>query len=246
MLKVPLYVEKAGIMGAPIKYKWSEEIAVTLSEAENARLQDAFDEANFKAKFAMGLAVTEWIVWRFKGHADTEDALKRIEAGWASMVHPSYAQNLDPELTVNNDTENVKGPLELSMDLLSMIYDYYGEGSIYLSDPVTRQALLAAHVLPKKQDFQGWLSKTARRASGVFPRQVDYDEETELYDASSEAPVPREFFDEQFKYSEALAQKAWKAFLQSVDPKQNPYLSPPKKSSRKLTLLFIKICCNNF
>lgn len=230
--KAPRYIESAGIIGASIKYKWSNDLAMSFDDAENVRLYNAIDKSNFKAKMAIGALLTEWIVWRFHGRADLVDAHNRIEAAWASIIDPAYVRGLDFELTDRDDFHDkaiVEGPLEIALDFLAVISSRYIEGSIYLAEPIAKQAMLAQHLMPNKKMFSSWLSDILRRTAKVFPREADYDEGAGIYDASHEKPVPREFFDPEFKYTDGAAEKALREFLQTLDPGKNPYLRTPEE-----------------
>jgi hypothetical protein len=231
-LKPPSYIVNAGIMGAPIKYKWDNDLAMQFLEPENVRLYDAIDKSNFRAKMALGAVLTEWIVWRFQGHVDLADALHRIEAAWASVIDPAYTKDLRFNLTrsIHEKAAFVEGPLELALLALGETYAHYTTGSIYLANPVMKQALLARHVIPTKKAFADWLTDTLRRTAEVFPRNGDYDEDTETYDASHEQPVPREFFEPAFEYTEAVAKEALREFLRTLNPSETPYLRSPEET----------------
>src|SRR6218665_2895509 len=150
-LTLPTYVTAASVVGQPIKYKWSSDVAMNIGDAENDRLYTAIDASSFKAKFAIGLVLTEWIVWRLQGLADPADATRRIEAAWAGVVHPAYLGSLDHDGDADDDTEKAQGPLDFALANLADIASDYTEGNIYLAESVMRQALLAQHIMPDKK-----------------------------------------------------------------------------------------------
>ena len=232
-LKAPSYIVGAGtIIGAPIKYRWNNDVALELYAAkdQNIKLYRAIDEANFKAKMSFGAAITEWVIWRLTGYVDLTDAFHRIEAAWASAIDPLYVKTLYFKLSRGiHDTEPAKGPLEIGLALLGEINGRYTSGSIYLAAPVVNQAMLARHVMPQKKVFEDWLSDTIRRLASIFPRGVKYDRKTGTYNASHEKPVPRESFEPQFTYTDVAAEKAVSDFLKGLDFKQNPYLRSPEE-----------------
>jgi hypothetical protein len=231
-ITVPSYIASASVVGAPIKYKWNGDIAMEIGDAENDRLYDAIDSVNFKAKFAVGVVLTEWIVWRLQGHADIADALLRVEAAWAGVAHPAYMRGLEFEGDADDDTEKAQAPLEFAMANLGDIAADYAGGDIYLAESVLRQALLARHLMPDKKAFETWLTTTLKAAVKLVPRGDEYDEDSEHYDASDEDPVPREFFEPGFKYTPAAARKAVGDYLQSLDPAANPYLQQAKQLAK--------------
>lgn len=225
----PTYVTDASIAGAPIGYKWDNNLAMRFHAAkdQNVRLYTAVDEASFKAKMSLGVAVAEWNIWRFEGHAPIEDALLRIEAAWACAIDPMYSKNLRFKLTpsVHESADPVLGPLEIAVSALGVTYAHFEKKSIYIAEPVVRQATLAKHLIPGKTVFSDWLSAAVRKTAETFPRGATYDTTTRVYDASHETPVAREFFESAFVYSEASSRAALKAFLEALDPAANPYLN---------------------
>jgi hypothetical protein len=224
----PQYVEDNGVRSAALKYKWSADIggAFYAAEDENPRLYKAVDAANFKAKMSLGIAIAEWGVWRFDGHADINDARLRLDAAWASAIDVLYAKDLRVELTdeVHESGDRIRGPLELCLDGLGDTYAHFSTASIYLAEPITKQTKLVRHLAPQKPAFDAWLSDSLRRSTEVFPRNAKYDRKTETYDSSHEPPVPREFFEAGFAYSEGASKAALRAFLKTLDPDTNPYL----------------------
>ncbi len=228
----PSCVSSASVIGAPIKYKWNGDIAMEILDAENDRLYDAIDSLSFKAKFAFGVLLTEWIVWRFQGHVDIADALLRIDAAWAGVVHPAYMTGLEFEGSADDDSEKILAPLEFALSNLGDIASDYAEGNIYLAETVMKQAVLARHVMPDKKAFEAWLTGTLKATAKVFPRGVEYDEASEFHDASNEAPVPRQFFEPGFQYTEAAAARAFDDYLQTLVPAGNPYLRPAKELAK--------------
>src|SRR5205823_13515194 len=115
--QAPTYIASAGVIGAPIKYKWNSDIGLGFydSEVENMKLYEAIDASNFKAKMAIAVAITEWIVWRFDGHTNLTDAHLRVEAAWASAIDPAYTKDLMLQMTQDDDVAQVEGPLELAL-----------------------------------------------------------------------------------------------------------------------------------
>lgn len=236
--EAPSYIQDAGVIRAPINYKWNNDLALKFSAArdQNLRLSDALGSLSVKATIATGIAIAEWIIWRFEGYADLSDALRRIDAAWASVIDPAYTKDLDFELTDEDDfhdREIVKGPTEIALDLLGNLSTRYMGASTYVRGPVVRLAMLARHLMPDKKAFDHWLSETLRHAAGAFPANPAFDEDAGTYDASHEKPVPREFFDPSFAYSEAAANRILQDFLRTLDPATNPYLRSPEEMKAK-------------
>lgn len=234
MLQMPAYIECLRIAGSPVKYKWDSSLALKYygTKDQNVKLYLALDKSNFKAKIAIGLSVTEWVVWRLSGLTDVTDALDRIEAGWASTLNLLYSKSLEVPATNNpkfHDVEKTAGPVLTCLRLLNGMHSRFASGSIYLAEPIVKQAMLARHVLPDKAPFEAWLSVTIQRTTELFPRIGDYDEESGTYDPSNEKPIPRESFEKDFFNFEATAAADWNTFLETLDPSRNPYLRTPEE-----------------
>jgi hypothetical protein len=231
-LQCPEYIKQAAIAGAPVKFRWSNDIALNLYAAkdQNARLYQAVDLCSFKAQWAIDAALTEWILWRFEGLADLTDGLLRVQAAWAAAIDPAYAKSLAFKLTKGaaiHDTAPVQSCIELALAILGRGHGRYVAGQIYLAEMVVKQGVLARHVNPTPKSFDSWLSEALRRTATVFPRTGEYDRDSEVYDASGEKPVPRQFFDPSFNHTDAAAEQAVWEFLQGLDPQTNPYLRSP-------------------
>ncbi|MCI3953281.1 MAG: hypothetical protein K0R53_2780 [Burkholderiales bacterium] len=225
-ISIPNHIATANVAGAPVKYKWNNDIGLKLfaSKDQNIRLYDAVDQADFRSKMGLGIAITEWIVWRLSGLADVLDALKRIEAAWATIARPGLAGGLQYTMNLDDDQEPVGGPLELALCNLGQLARRYEAGSVYLAEIVVKQAMLARHLLPDKKAFDAWLSEVLRAMAAKRPRTTAYDEDTGVYDFSQEAPVTRSFYSTDFQPSQDPA-RTQEEFLNSLDPMENPYLA---------------------
>lgn len=226
----------AGIVGAPLTYYWDDrlEVGFFADKDQNNRLYVAIDRIAFRAKFVLGLAIAEWIVWRFDGTADTKDLLQRLEAARPTVLTSRYTKDLMIELydTPKISSEpSVNGPLRLVLTFIGQIHRGYSAGYIYMTEAIVRTAVLARHVLPgeAKKDFDIWLKESIRQAMSVYPPQSPYDKTTERYIATGEEPVPMELFDPQWNYTPERAKEALRALLKSLDPKSNPYLRTPSE-----------------
>src|SRR3569833_3475296 len=82
----PSYIKALGVVGAPIKYKWSSDVCTNLYDGdENVRLYEAIDASSYKAKMAMSAMLAEFVLWRFKDHTDITDGLKRVVVVWVCV-----------------------------------------------------------------------------------------------------------------------------------------------------------------
>lgn len=221
----------ASVVGAPLTYPWDDDLELHFVAArdQNHRLYVAIDRIAFRAKYVLGLAIAEWIVWRFEGIGDTKDLLQRLEAARPTVLTSRYTKDLRVELpntpTFSNE-RRLDGPLRLVLHFIGEIKELYQAGYIYMTEAIVRTAVLARHLLPAnaKKDFDHWLSESIRRATNVYPHQPPYDKATERYIATGEEPVPMELYEPQWSYTPERAKEALRALLKSLDPKSNPYL----------------------
>jgi hypothetical protein len=225
----PSYITDAGIQGAPLKYKWSEDIGLKFyaSKDANPRLLTALEAVSFRAAMSLGVAITEWGIWRLAGHGDVTDALERVEAAWVCALETASVKDL--KFTFSEEENQIQGPLEIFLVVLGELCTRYSKTSIYIVGSVIRQAQLVRYIVPDKAVFDDWLSTSLRKAAKTFPRKPTYDRKKGVFDPSAESPVPREFFEPGFVYSEEASKAAIRAFLKTLDPKKNPYLRTIKK-----------------
>ena len=229
---IPQFIQVLQIAGKPIKHKWSDDIAGDIDDTENVRLYRAIDLSSFRAKMAIGAFLAELTVWRFHGLLDISDGLLRVEAAWSAVIDPEYVNDLDFEVMSDHDTQPVEAAYQSALYYLGETSaDYFGK-NIFLAEAVTKQAALARHVFPDKKQFDLLLTEILRRIAADFPRTTEYDEETELYDASAESPIPRAYFDRSFTCNSANLKGGVSDFLRGLDFKHNPYLRSPEQMAQ--------------
>ena len=167
----PEYVVDAGVIQSPISYDWNKDIELKLYAAkdQNVKLCHALDQSNYRAKFSIGIATTEWIIWRFEKHAKLDDAHNRIEAAWASAIDPAYARDLRFKLTrssVFHESAIIDGPIKLALNFLGAIDAHYATGNIYLAAAVVKQVLVARHVISENRH----LTSGSPRRYAILPK----------------------------------------------------------------------------
>jgi hypothetical protein len=82
-------------------------------------------------------------------------------------------------------------------------------------------AMLVDHIANRQPSYSSWLSESLRRCHRHYPATKTSVEE--------EPPVPREFFDPDFVWSEEAVANAVQQFLGTLDPAANPYLRTPEQ-----------------
>jgi hypothetical protein len=233
MLPAPNYIFRNQPLNSKLNFNWSTDIALKLYAQSdlNHHIYQAANESCYKAKLGLAACICEWSLYRLEGFIDLTDAWSRVAAAWAMVVDLHYVTGKDFDFDMSDDTDSKgdpRGPLEVTLAHLRAAINRYKAGDIWLAEAVTKQAVLARHICPNQPAFDAWLSDTFKATATAFPRSVEYDKESEYYDASAETPVPRAFFD-------PLADPATdhpaalNAFLKSLDPSTNPYLATPEE-----------------
>ena len=230
MLNRPAHIP-AAVTQAPLTFPWSNEISLRLDnfDAVPPRLGRALAKVDYKGKMALALGCLEWVVWRLSGLTDVQDALQRIEAGWASQVSVAYARSLNlasvrDELTAPGDPAR---PLQTALIRLEMLQLIYRKGKTQMISMSGRCALLAFHVLPPDSGFEAWLEKALVAMAVTDLCGPDYDRRARSFDYSGEAAVPRAWLDDlSVPRDPAAAAADWNAFFTAADPASNPFLVP--------------------
>jgi hypothetical protein len=217
-------------LAAPIDYEWNRNIASSFQENpadEHPKLYDALHLISLRAAYALGVACSEWAVARLQAHADVSDAVLRIQAAWAANIDYRYADLPKPELPPRTGVPDPIGaPLWMTKQFLTYDYQFLvkthqGVANKGIRGTALRFALLAQHVAGKASGFDDWLTASLRRAAAIYPAvEVPIDQER---------PVPRDFFDPDFTWSEEAVAASQARLLSELDPAVNPYLRSPEQ-----------------
>ena len=230
MLLIPNDIKKANCAGAPVTFKWDEELSskFAFDEELNVRMAKTFNKTNYRTNITLVVCIFEWFVRRFEGVLDLTDVYLRLEAAWASAINPYYLNETEFEEYTYSDSLPPPSDDVLTVGI-SRIWKplrlYMGAG-IGLAGECVNLALLTHHVMSNPTAFDNWFEVALRKGAATFPREVEnYDFEADFYDFTVENIVPREFFfDPNFEYSDEATMSVLQQFLDSLDPKNNPYL----------------------
>ncbi|PWY36407.1 hypothetical protein [Pseudomonas sp. RW409] len=221
-MKIANYLLTAKVDELPIDYKWSVSIGNKfhgVTNDDNPKLGKALGQINEKASYGLVIACVEWVVARLSRHLDVSDALLRVEASWAAMIDPRYAQLSAPDAPDVDERFVLTGPLWSS---LTMMCDSFEE-SIQTSDGTglfdssISLVLLGQHVVGRSPLFKTWLPDTLQRLQQISPNRHQ--------PLPNQAPVLRETFDPA-GYVAGSEDALRDAFLATLDPDRNPYLRP--------------------
>jgi hypothetical protein len=218
-MKIPTDIEAAEVAGKPLTYAWNLEVSRAIRhplDTEHRRLANALSLLDEHACFALVLACAEWVAWRLSSIIDVDDALARIEAGYAALVDPRYAEIPLPKEPFPQVQRDAHGPLMLARILLSQALGYHAQGDRIVAAVTLSMALLARHVCPEPKAFDAWLSGALRRCHQFFPASAS--------DVAKSPRIPPQFLDLTTTWDAGAATIAVQHFLASLDPAANPYL----------------------
>jgi hypothetical protein len=228
IITIPSYIESAGIVGQPLKYKWSVAVSENIAEQQSARIENLVDELTFKGILTLSLGVAEWIAWRMDGLSDFKKPLLAIEGLWAAIVDPLYFCDFEP-FDIGGSKGPADGPLYDMMDRLSLIFTSYIYNEASITEDVIPLAFLARHVMPDKLPFEEWFKVVLKRMTKVCPLDKNYiDPSRGTYDSSYEEPLSREILDPKVHYDGDRARKMISEFLTHLNHVNNPYLRSPQ------------------
>jgi len=235
MLSIPEEISKAQCVGEPVSFEWDYEISThyAYDEEIGVRMAKTFDKANYRTIVTLEVCIFEWFVRRFEGMMDLTDAYHRLEAAYACAINPNYL-NADKFEDIELESTETRRPADVLQTGIYRIWKplklCYG-AQVGLAGDCVNLTLLTHYVMSDPNRFDKWLEASLRKGAKIFPREVDsYDVEANFYNYGVEKIVPREFFfDPDFEYSEDAATTVLQEFLDSLDPKKNPYLQTAKQ-----------------
>jgi hypothetical protein len=182
-----------------------------------------------RARMALAVALTEWIVWRFDGLHGRSQPAAFVEAAWCATADPRYLRFF--EVPRQDWQGPIEGPLWCAITHLRHAIAVGVDFPRDLYDGLSYLARLAAYVQPTPGPLQAWLPPVLDRLETAFP----VSPEDPLADLFSRDPssrmgpwVAREVFDPALP----LRAPAGPAFLQEVldaaHRERNPFLSSPE------------------
>jgi hypothetical protein len=189
-----------------------------VTDEDNPRLIEALLLIGTKAVFALGIACAEWVAARVAGHVDTTDALLRIEAAWASTLDRSLA-NLPAITSAPVKPVEFGGPLRLAMNVLSRGHELLRGPGRGVRRHVQGIGMLVDYVAGRHPAFGPWFSGSLRKLQQHYPK-VDTP-------AEQQPPVPLEFFNPDFVWSDGAGQASLERFVRTLNSRNNPYFRSP-------------------
>ena len=241
-LIIPSYIKKSGILDIPINHIWKDPWECYF---EVPRLRNKIGPLYSRCILALGIAFSEWIIWRFSKLSKDPVFFHFIEAAWASVVDrrylrhrsQSYGARIEEHYKISEDAlktddywteedlrDPIRGPLFVAIHTLGEVIDrtapkdFGSMETVYLSN-------LAEQVLNNLALFKKWRREVIMRLSEYYLTRL----EDEIWLGT---PVPREAFDLEYDYKPGFAKELLNNYLKSLDYSTNPFLLSPEEMKK--------------
>jgi hypothetical protein len=231
------YIANANIIGVPLTFKWKGVREHT--GPYHSAVHDRTADLTFRAKVALGAALTEWGLFRLQGHMDIDPVLHRVDAVRAWAIHPLYETAKYFVPTVNSPPAPSVASELLSLLCLLENPQYVDKPSMDNGSAQGAAVFVIRHILPKaaRKAFDEWFLAVIDRLHLLFPfpmprvkHSYEYDDEADFRAAQARVrgfPVPPEATDPAFDFRPEMCDPLTDAFLQRLDWKTNPSLRSP-------------------
>ena len=228
---VPSYVVNSKIDSLYIPYIWDDTRAGDDFTFDPQIFLDNFSHISLHGKYALGIGIYEWIVWRYNKISEKSEVVFYIaEAEWCASISPLYVEYI--ELNRKEYLGPVDGPLWCAATMVSSMTEYGPDEDEDCDACIAYLIQLAMHVLPDTKIFEQWLDAAIKRLMKDYPQQEE-DPFENLFEEDKEERkgplVAREALDPSFDYHPDQAPRLLDQFLRSVDYKNNPFLRSPEE-----------------
>jgi hypothetical protein len=238
---IPPYIEKAGIVGAPLDFPWQGPQA-HIGPVET--VNKMFNLIGYKTTCGMlsqAAGIISWGAWRLEGHTNVKVLLQMVEASFAFQVHPCY---VDPDGAPTRKPKERPAAESAAAKLQLLLWegldaDRYWHSYYQPHDSAFHSAYLVRHIMPKskKKVFSDWLEGMLERIKEVAPkpdepRVKDPDalsakERDAYYSRHWGQSLPPQVLDVEFDYQPSKREELVEHFLRQLSWKENPFLRSP-------------------
>ncbi|SEL89069.1 hypothetical protein SAMN05216359_1224 [Roseateles sp. YR242] len=200
------------------------------SEAQAAPVLRTALKIEPRARMALAVALTEWIVWRFEGLHVRSAPGAFIEAAWCATADPRYLRFF--ELAPVEWRGPVEGPLWCAMTHLRHAISVGVDFPRYLNDALSYLTRLAFHVQPTSGPLMAWLPLVLDRLALVYPAPPE-DPLPDLFSRDLSARmgpwVAREVFDLAIPVDGNTGRAFLEETLATARREENPFLVTPEE-----------------
>jgi hypothetical protein len=218
VLSIPKYIEEAGVIGAPLTYKWEDDNHRNYWAPGVPALEYKIGKCAGRAVVTLSAGIAEWVAWRLSEFLEDNTLFDCIEAVYASVIDWRYFN--PPSQPIKWGKGPVRGPADVTRYLLVKAVDE-ASGDEDVAERAVALAKLVEHVLPDSvKSFRKWRNEAIARLRKIEPLDLDEPDGN---------PVPREVLDPNFEFKPEESAKLLAKFLKSLDYRKNAYLSSPEK-----------------
>ncbi|CBK41717.1 protein of unknown function [Nitrospira defluvii] len=216
MRKPPLYIRKANIDDATIRYPWDDWNVEGLIGPPSQTLLEDISRLSLRAGFAFLTASAEWVVYRFANLTDISIPLDATNSAWAQDIHRLYCTPRSPFRT-ENWSGPVRGPIRTALGLLRDYADLLGQKA-EMAQGCGEVFALLEHIISRREALYRWRDHTITRFKKHFGRNLD----DPLGD-----PVPREALDPEFNFEPGSTELLLNQYLGGLEPGKSLFLMLP-------------------
>lgn len=242
-IQVPGYINSAGIVGAPLDFKWEGALS-HIGPVET--VNKMFNLIGYKTTCGMltqAAGIISWGAWRLQGHTDVSVLLNMIEASFAFQVHPHY---VDRDGADTWEPEDEPAAESCASELQALLWEGLDADSWWRSyyqphDSAFHSAYVVRHIMPKnkKKIFSNWLEGMLARILKIAPKpdeqpiknlkELSPEEKADYYARHWGEALPPQVLDLEFDYKCDMREDLVNRFLSELDWKNNPFLRSPKE-----------------
>ncbi len=236
ILTIPSYIEKTGIQGKPVRYKWESGGGSQYYDRISVKIKQPMQDMSPRALLALSAGISEWILWRLHNFTTFPDPYQFVEAIWAGVVDFRYAVS-DWSTTSHLDllTPELEPQIDMALLLSEALRDT--ENRSNRGDTGCYLAFLSQHIVGNNKDYKTWLKFCFSRLNKLYPKNPETRkyhlaashtvEDKENYDWG--VPVPREALDPDFDFKPEMAEELINNYLQKLDYTTNRFLRSPEE-----------------
>jgi hypothetical protein len=241
-LKIPSYVEHAGVVGAPLDCKWDGALDHIGPVETVNKMMNLLASKTTCGVLTEAAGIIGWGAWRLQGLTDVNVLLQMVEATWAFQVHPFY---VNPDGVVTRKPKDQPAAPSAAGELQLLLWrgldaDKYWQSYYQPLATAFHAAYVVKHVTPKAKQkvFTKWLEGMVQRIHSVAakPNEEAIEDEDALapdelaayYARHWGEPLPPEILDLDVEYEPARRAELVDGFLRGLDWKKNPFLRSPE------------------